>query len=242
MTITYPWRCHFCSVSNPTGTSTCSSCGRPAVASANDIYAASGVTEPPTAEMEYAGFWRRFGAFWADFIVLLPLIGITYIGGEYSRLNQIYWFIPGLLFGLWYHVYLVVRYGGTPGKLILNLRIAMVDGSPVTPKAAMLRYMVLLVLAQVMTIGLIMASLEMTDEEYFSLSYMARAKRMMELAPPWYQFVNVVMQIWTWSEFVTMLFNKKRRAIHDFMAGTVVLIGRQPNPVMQPTGQEAAGG
>jgi uncharacterized RDD family membrane protein YckC len=192
--------------------------------------------------MAYAGFWQRFGAFWVDFVILLPLAGIVYVGDAQSRFFQIYWFIPGLLFGLWYHIYLVVRYGGTPGKLILNMRIAMLDGSPVTPKAAFLRYVVLLVLAELAAIALIMASLRMTDEEWFSLGYLARANRMVEMAPSWYYTVTVLMQIWIWSEFITMLFNKKRRAIHDFIAGTVVLKGRRPNPLMQPTGQEPAGG
>jgi uncharacterized RDD family membrane protein YckC len=190
-------------------------------------------------EMTYAGFWQRFGAFWVDLVVLLPLTGLAYVWGEYSRLYQIYWLLPGIVFGLWYHVYLVVRFGGTPGKLILNMRVAMVDGSPVTPKAALLRYSVLLLLTGLMAIALIMAVLRMTDEEYFSLGYMARAARMVEMAPPWYQLVNMLMQIWIWSEFITMLFNKKRRAIHDFMAGTVVLKGRRPNPLIQPPGQEA---
>jgi len=35
--------------------------------------------------------------------------------------------------------------------------------------------------------------------------------------------VNILMQVWIWGEFLTMLFNKKRRAVHDFMAGTVVV-------------------
>ena len=179
--------------------------------------------------MAYAGFWQRFGAFWVDFVILLPLAGIVYAGDAQSRFFQIYWFIPGLLFGLWYHIYLVVRYGGTPGKLILNMRIAMVDGSPVTPTGAFLRYAVLLLLAELAAIALIMASLRMTDEEWFSLGYMARANRMVEMAPSWYYTITVLMQIWIWSEFITMLFNKKRRAIHDFIAGTVVLKGRRPN-------------
>ncbi len=187
-------------------------------------------------DMAYAGFLRRFGAFWIDFLFLLPVMALAYLLGEYSRLYQLYWLLPGLLFGLWYSVYLVVRYGGTPGKLILNMRIAMVDGSPVTPKAAFLRYAVLLVLSEVQSIALIMAAFRMTDEEYFSLDFIARTNAMLELAPPWLQVVDALMQVWIWSEFITMLFNKKRRAVHDFMAGTVVLNGRQPNHSMQPTG------
>jgi uncharacterized RDD family membrane protein YckC len=46
---------------------------------------------------------------------------------------------------------------------------------------------------------------------------------MVELAPAWHPTVTVLLQIWVWGEFVTMLFNKKRRAVHDFIAGTVVI-------------------
>jgi uncharacterized RDD family membrane protein YckC len=35
--------------------------------------------------------------------------------------------------------------------------------------------------------------------------------------------VNTALQIWIWGEFITMLFNKRRRAVHDYMAGTVVV-------------------
>ena len=103
-------------------------------------------------DMKYAGFWRRFAAFWMDLLVLLPLMVLAYFLEGSSRLYRLYWFFPGLLFELWYQVYLVVRYGGTPGKLILNIRIAMVDGSPVTPQAAVVRNAVVLVLAEVAAI------------------------------------------------------------------------------------------
>jgi uncharacterized RDD family membrane protein YckC len=73
----------------------------------------------------------------------------------------------------------------------------------------------------------------MTDEAYFSLGDLERSVRIVETAPPWYQAVNILTQIWIWSEFLTMLFNKKRRAIHDFMAGTVVIKGRQANLAME---------
>jgi uncharacterized RDD family membrane protein YckC len=45
----------------------------------------------------------------------------------------------------------------------------------------------------------------------------------MEQAPFWTQPVGVLIQVWIWSEFITMLFNKRRRAIHDYIAGTVVV-------------------
>lgn len=174
-------------------------------------------------ELRYAGFWQRFLAYWVDVIIFLPLTGIAYYLGEKSRLFYLYWFIPGTLLGLFFHIYLVKRYGGTPGKLLLKMRIALVDGSPVTTNAASMRYAVLFVLSGLSSAALLSSTLIMTDEAYFSLSYMTRAQRMVELAPWWYHSVNFLLQIWIWSEFVTMMFNKKRRAVHDFIAGTVVV-------------------
>jgi len=173
--------------------------------------------------LHYAGFWRRFCAYWIDATVLLPITGIAYLFGEKSRLFYLYWFIPGLLLGLFFHVYLVRRYGGTPGKLALKTRIALLDGSPVTTKAATLRYAVLFVLHALSSVGLLMSTLAMTDELYFSLGYIARLQKMVELAPRWYFTVSVLAQVWVWGEFVTMLFNKRRRSVHDYMAGTVVV-------------------
>lgn len=175
------------------------------------------------AEIRYAGFWQRFGAYWVDVIVMLPLMALAYFGGEWSRLFQLYWFVPGLLFGLFFSVYLVKRYGGTPGKLVLNTRIAMLDGSPVTLKAALIRHAVLFLLSALMALALVQATLHITDAEYFSLGYLARAVRLVELAPSWYMPVSVLLQVWVWGEFVTMLFNKRRRAVHDFLAGTIVV-------------------
>lgn len=173
--------------------------------------------------MQYAGFWRRIGAYLVDFVVFLPIIALCYFFGEKSRLFYLYWFLPGTLIGLWFHVYLVYRYGGTPGKLLLRVKIAMTDGSPVTVKASAIRYSVLLILSMFSSIALIMSTLSMSDDLYFSLGYLARSQRIVEMAPPWYRIVSIFMQIWIWGEFVTMLFNKKRRAVHDFIAGTVVI-------------------
>lgn len=173
--------------------------------------------------MIYAGFWRRFGAHWIDFLVMTPLIGVAYFGGEKSRLFELYWIIPELLIGIGFNVYLVCRFGGTPGKLLLNMRIAMLNGSPITLRAASLRYSVLFVLTFASSLALLFSVLNMSDELYFSLNYIKRSQKILETAPSWYRLVSISLQVWVWSEFIIMLFNKQRRAIHDFIAGTVVV-------------------
>ncbi len=154
---------------------------------------------------------------------MLPVMGLSLWGGEQSRLFHLYWFFPGLLIGLWFHVYLVTKYGGTPGKLLLKIKITKVDRSDVGYKEAILRYSVLFLIMLLMSAALIPISLEMTDAVYFSMNWQERALYMAEHAPSWYNLTTTAMNIWIWSEFLVMLTNKKRRALHDFMAGTVVI-------------------
>ncbi len=190
--------------------------------------------------MQYAGFWQRFGAYWLDVIVFLPIIALSLWGNEQSRLFQLYWLIPGLIIGLWFHVYLVKRYGGTPGKLLLKIKIAKLDGSNVGYKEAMLRYSVLFVISLAMSVVLIPVALEMTDAEYFSMGWQERALYMIERASSWYNIVNIAMNAWIWSEFIVMLTNKKRRALHDFIAGTVVIRKESLNKAFNSPSAETA--
>jgi len=88
---------------------------------------------------------------------------------------------------------------------------------------ALLRYAPEFLLGLVMSLALIPPLLQMTDAEYHALSFMERSKRLVELAPGWFKPVQIVQQIWIWSEFIVMLTNRKRRALHDFIAGTVVV-------------------
>jgi len=189
--------------------------------------------------MQYAGFWKRFGAYWIDVIVFLPIMALSLWGNEQSRLFQLYWLVPGLIIGLWFHVYLVKTYGGTPGKLLLKIKIAKVDGGDVGYKEAMLRYSVLFSISLVMSAALIPVALEMTDTEYFSMGWQERPLYMVERAPSWHNIANIAMNIWIWSEFIVMLTNKKRRALHDFIAGTVVVHEESLNKSSQQDASEA---
>eukprot|EP01133_Synstelium_polycarpum_P023275 gene23275-27913_t len=97
--------------------------------------------------MEYGGFWRRVGAFFIDMAIMLPLVlPLVYLGLPRSQSFLLYWFLPSLALNLGYNVYLVNRFGGTPGQLLCKLRVRMLDGAPVTRQAALLRHAVLLAL------------------------------------------------------------------------------------------------
>src|SRR5437867_453474 len=105
--------------------------------------------------LRYAGFWPRLGALILDVLILLPLSALAFWGGERYRLFDVYYLVPGTLLGLFYSVYVVQRFGGTPGKLIVGVRIRRVSGEPVGYREAFLRYLPEFVLGLLMSIALL---------------------------------------------------------------------------------------
>ena len=153
-----------------------------------------------------------------------PLFLLAWWGNEHSRLFELYYFIPGMLFGFFYSVYLVQRFGGTPGKRLMKVRIVKVSGDPVTYREALLRYIPEWLMTIGSSVALMIAALHLTDAQYFAVSsFIDRTQLIKSTTPVWYGPMQLALNIWIWSEFIVMLTNKKRRAIHDFIAGTVVI-------------------
>jgi uncharacterized RDD family membrane protein YckC len=173
--------------------------------------------------LRYAGFAPRLASLLLDFIIMLPLMALSFWGSSQFRLFEVYDFLPGILFGLFYSVYLVRRFGGTPGKLMVGIRIRKLDGEPVGYREAFLRYLPDFILGILISIAFILPIFHMSDAEYHSLAFMERTKRMVELAPAWYRPLQWIQTAWFWGELIVLLTNRKRRAIHDFIAGTVVV-------------------
>src|SRR5882724_2123009 len=190
-------------------------------------------------ETRYGGFWRRLGALLLDFVILSPITAFAVWGMFQVRLFQLYYLLPGFLLSLFYEVYLVRRFGGTPGKRLMGLRIATIGGERVEYRHALLRHAPQLVLSQTAAIGMILASLHMTDSEYQALTWLDWSERLRVAGPWWLQPLQHAQNAWIWSEFLVLLTNRKRRALHDFVAGTVV-IDESSNLPLQPAALRAA--
>jgi uncharacterized RDD family membrane protein YckC len=128
----------------------------------------------------------------------------------------------GTIVGLVIEIYLVKRFGGSPGKLIMKMRIAKVDGSPAGYKEASIRYSILFIIS--MSAGRLLSFFSMPENEYAAFTSSKPSIAALDaFAPTWYQPMQNVAAVWIWSEFLVLLTNKKRRALHDFIAGTVVV-------------------
>jgi uncharacterized RDD family membrane protein YckC len=173
--------------------------------------------------MDYAGFWPRFAALWLDILFLSPVFGLVLWGEQHFRLFSIYYFLPALGLSLFYSVYLVRRFGGTPGKRVMKVRILKVDGSPVGYREAFLRYLPECLMSTLSAVTMIVAVLHLSDAEYFALSLEDRSTGLRGAQPAWSGPLELASNLWVWGEFIVLMTNSKRRALHDFIAGTVVV-------------------
>jgi uncharacterized RDD family membrane protein YckC len=171
----------------------------------------------------YAGFWTRLGAMFLDILFLMPIILIMYYLNSLSVNMYIYTIVPNLLFGLWYNIYLVKKYGGTPGKLVAGIKIIRIDGADIEWKEAILRHIVLFALTIFCSVMMIYCLLKADETTYMNLGWLGQAKYLMSLSPGFFLLYSWISNIWIYSEFIVLLTNKRKRAIHDYIAGTVIV-------------------
>lgn len=171
----------------------------------------------------YAGFWLRVGASLLDVIYTLPLIfSVQYLNGLGKNMYY-YTCIPLLLFTLWYNTYLPKRYGGTPGQLSARITILRSDMKTIGWREAILRYMVLGVLNIAGIIITILAIQKANDDSLATMNWLQQSRYMMMLMPVAYKIYSWGINIWLYSDLFALLFNKRKRGLNDFIAGTVVV-------------------
>ena len=171
----------------------------------------------------YAGFWKRFCAGFADGLILMPLVVFFVWIEGFDRTLAIAITIPSSIMYAMYHVFFNARLGGTPGKLAVGIRITKPDGSRISWPEAWKRSSVYLVFALVVLVVEVWALTQVDPSRYASLRWIERAQLLQEHFSAWYSFVTILQNTWIWSEIVVLLFNKRKRAIHDFIAGTIVI-------------------
>lgn len=180
--------------------------------------------------MNYATFWQRFAAMWIDVFVFLPLGFLQIWLDSLSKTMAIILVVPMTAAYLAYVIYGHGRFGKTVGKHVMGIRVVRVDGERIGWREAWLRSSVDLVFALLGSIGMLMALTSISDPSYYEVEWVQRAQNIQALQPEWLSWTQTASTIWVWSEIVVMLFNERRRALHDFIAGTVVVSERASIP------------
>lgn len=188
--------------------------------------------------MKYAGFWKRTASILIDIAIFLPFIILRFWCDSISKTMGLVAAVLYSVFVVAYNVWFVAKKGQTPGKMVVGIKIVKVDGTDVTWKEALIRHALSIVFAIFFGIALFYAAAQIPDNEYVNLTWNARNQRIYGLYPFWFGWIDTLSQAWTWSEIVVLLFNNKKRALHDFMAGTVVIHAQKSGSVTANQGAE----
>jgi uncharacterized RDD family membrane protein YckC len=172
--------------------------------------------------MKYANFWQRFGAILIDGFVLLPFVLLHYWLQSFSRTIAMILVVPMSAVSCAYTIYGHARFGQTVGKYAMHIRVVRTNGERIGWREAWLRSSVDIGFTIPWVIALFIALAAISDQDYASVSRAQRTRNLNTLKPTWDGWDSKADQIWFWGELIVMLFNKRRRALHDFIAGTVV--------------------
>ena len=162
----------------------------------------------------YQTFWRRFAAGILDGGVLLPLSWFDQWIWDNVTTTAILvtWFIMNSLSYLLYSVLLHGYFGQTVGKRLVSVKVFDLSGSKLSMKQAILRDSVWIVLT-LYGVLIDLPGIFEGKNPYSSTSELSLALLVsLYAAAAWFVL-----------ELITMLTNPKRRAIHDFIAGSVVM-------------------
>ena len=164
-------------------------------------------------ERRYQTFWPRFWAGWIDTAVLWPvgkLMSFVYVSSTVPLVIYFALVLDSIVF-LAYSVYLHGRFGQTIGKWIMKVQVMDLSGARLTMRQAILRDGVLIVLC---ALYLVFAAKPVFSGVSPESSDFARGPVL---------FLTYSVLTWTLLELGTMLTNERRRAIHDLIAGSVVV-------------------
>ncbi len=162
---------------------------------------------------KYSNFWRRFFAVIIDGLVFLPLQWIDeyILSGAIGSVGVFLWGVGGAILGISYYVILHAKYGQTIGKMVMKVKVVDVSESRnITVKQSCMRDIVPIIMVPFSVYA------------YAQLAFFGKTWQSLDQDSV-LTIVSLIMISWVVLESVSMLFNEKRRAVHDYIAGSVVV-------------------
>jgi uncharacterized RDD family membrane protein YckC len=181
---------------------------------------------PIQAKMKYATFGQRFLASLIDFLLLLPL-GFFFTWLEsMGKATASLAVIPSQVVFPAYCIWLHARNGRTLGKEAQSIRVVRKTGGRIGWREAWLRSSVDVAISIAGAVSIFYA-IAMLPAELSEKTGQELSIAIVEQIPGWTRWLTLAATVWYWSELIVMLMNKERRALHDYLAGTVVVNERE---------------
>jgi uncharacterized RDD family membrane protein YckC len=182
----------------------------------------------------YHTFWRRIGALTIDSLLsslfVSGLLCIFYLFTSRSWTWFVMLNVATNLATAAYFILMPARSGQTLGKMAAGVVIENIDGSPITYEQAFLRHLPRLALGICGSILALYWLWGIPRIELHSFRTMPH-------------FMRLISVLWLVAEALTVVSNDRLRAIHDFIANTVVVLippNHSPDPTLA-SGTSSAG-
>lgn len=160
--------------------------------------------------LKYKTGHKRFWASILDALVFLPLIFLDELLTVNQPFSILIWQASISLLGYSYSIIMHYQYGQTLGKMLTGVKVLHVSESKrLTFKQVLLRDSIPILID---VAGLI----------YFA-SLLKQGLSADNLITNYEDLTSIVALVWVLLELITMMTNQKRRALHDFVAKTVVI-------------------
>lgn len=170
---------------------------------------------PLEVGQEYASFWNRFGAFFIDFLVLMPLAGLSIY--NMISLKAIWLLFLISIVQLLYKPLLESEYGATLGKMALKLKVVTGTGAKMNLGESFLRNVLSIIPALVQAAFGFML---LQDPDFLATeTWMEMSTYTQQNQPTWVNFVGIPYIISCF--FVP--FSASLQALHDRFVPTWVV-------------------
>ncbi|HEY8559327.1 MAG TPA: RDD family protein [Pyrinomonadaceae bacterium] len=159
---------------------------------------------------KYQTFFSRIVAYLVDSFILLPLAILDdwFRQAEFPRLFFYFWLPLSALVAPVYRIAMHAAGGQTLGKMALGVKVLSADEKLLTLKQAVVRESPQLLI----NFGLV----------YLGIAFFGadpEAENVKAATAP----IAALVMLWSLVDVLCFLFDIKRRALHDFIAGTVVV-------------------
>jgi len=175
----------------------------------------------------YSDFWHRLAA-----LVIDALLQGT---ASYILFAAVRSLVPNAARSLFFltmwlvvvQIYCVRRFGGSPGKLLLKMRIVTMSGEPLTSRHALVRALPDYALSTVSLLIATWALAQLGVVGFDTLPIAERGELLLAATaaiPLWIKWpLRACQYAWGIGELAVFINSYEKRALHDLIAGTVVI-------------------
>lgn len=162
---------------------------------------------------DFIGFWKRVLATILDLlIILIPAVIVYWIFNSLAvSLHSEIPIILEYIFFVVFDIFMIVRFGGSPGKLVLKMKIVNQQGNIPTLKEALIRNTFRII----STIFSMIVGVSLYDLTVISTTLNLWAPLATDLS----KILGLIMLV----DYLFVAFTPRKRALHDMMAGTYVV-------------------